>query len=116
MRAPLALLLILAAVPAAAIELPVRGVFGAAPADCKAAKDEMEGDYIAFETDGSTGEGGAGGCRFASVKQLAPKRYELTGLCASLDGPKKRLKRILVIKSADEISYGEGDYRRCKGA
>lgn len=97
---------------AAAADLPVQGVFGAEPSDCEAAKAETEGGYIGFDG-ASTGEGGEGGCDFGTVQKTGPDRYLLTGLCSSLDGPKKRRRVTLVVVNRNEVVYDGTTYRRC---
>lgn len=106
------IILLSARTTASAAELPISGTFGMDAGDCKAAQEENEGGYVAFEK-GSTGEGGQGGCEISSVKKTGPTTYTLSGLCKPPEGPKKRRSIKLVVKSSSAIEYDGADYMRC---
>lgn len=97
---------------ACAVELPIAGTYGTDDDDCRAAKEENEGGYVAFEKS-SIGHGGQGGCDISSVRKTGENAYALVGLCYGLEGPKKRQTLKLVVKSPDAIVYDGTDYKRC---
>jgi len=106
---------LLAGTAGIAAELPILGEFGDPSEDgCKSLKEGTEGSYIGFERGGGFGAGGEGGCTFSKVEKTTANGYKLSGVCFSLDGPKKRATRTLTIKSKDEIVFEGTRFVRCK--
>ena len=102
----------LAPVPAAAIDLPLRGTFAVDAGDCRAAREETEGAYVVFDG-ASVGHGGQGGCDVSAIRKTGPDQWALAALCAGLEGPKTRRTLRLARRGKSTIDYDGHTYTRC---
>ena len=102
----------LAPVPAAAIDLPLRGTFAVDAGDCRAAREETEGAYVVFDG-ASVGHGGQGGCDVSAIRKIGPDQWALAAVCAGLEGPKTRKTLRLARRGKSAIEYDGHTYTRC---
>lgn len=102
----------LAPVPAAAIDLPLRGIFAVDAGDCRAAREGTEGAYVVFDG-ASVGHGRQGGCDVSAIRKTGPDRWALAAVCAGLEGPKTRRTLRLARRGKSTIDYDGHTYARC---